>query len=85
MRSRLVGRAPHPVLDSWQEDGFHFFVFLLNPADRDATQPPVAVFTMHPEMAEPVSAITVTPTGRGGQAEVRSLKDPDQAYSVPLV
>lgn len=87
IRSGLLGRAPHRPVDSWQEDGFHFFVFALtanglNPADV-SNETPVAVFAMHHDVGEPVSGVTVTPRA-DGTAEVRSLRDPDVTYSAPL-
>src|SRR5947207_2890597 len=60
--------ADHHHLDSWQEDGLHFFVFLLRPAVAAGASPadsPVAVFTMHPEYTAPVAAVVVTPSPDG--------------------
>jgi hypothetical protein len=44
----------------------------------------VAVFTMHPEVAEPVSVVVVTPSRDGGEAEVVNLRQPESGYTVPL-
>ena len=87
IRPGLLGRAPHHPVDSWREDGFHFFVFALtangaNPA-AVTSETPVAVFAMHDDVSEPVSGVTVTPRA-DGSAEVRSLRDPDVTYNAPL-
>jgi hypothetical protein len=77
-------------VDSWQEDGLHFFVFQLNPADGSmnghtpATEPPVAVFVMHPDEREPVSAVVVTPLPNGQEAEIHDLRTPDTVYQAPM-
>jgi hypothetical protein len=87
IRPGLLGRAPHHPVDSWQEDGFHFFVFAVtaNGVNLSTTtnQTPVAVFAMHHDVGEPVSGVIVTPR-EDGTAEVRSLRDPDVTYSAPL-
>ena len=73
--------------DAWSQEGFHFFVFALRPPDEAETpapEPPVAVFAMHPESKEPVSAVVVTPTAAGDEAEIRDLRQPDSAYTAPL-
>jgi hypothetical protein len=84
LRSRLAGRAPHPVYDSWLDEGFHFFAFLLA-ADAEAPERDtgVAVFAMHPTQVEPVSAVTVVPTDEGKQAEVTDLRE-GGSYVAPL-
>jgi hypothetical protein len=77
-------------LDSWQEDGFHFFVFQLRaingPWNGHATtlEPPVAVFVMHPDQQEPVSAIVATPLPDGQEAEIQDLRNPDTVYQAPM-
>jgi hypothetical protein len=87
IRSRLV--SDHHV-DSWQEDDLHFFVFQLRPTigamnghtpDRE---PPVAVFVMHQDEQEPVSAIVVIPLPDGQEAEIQDLRTPDMVYQAPL-
>jgi hypothetical protein len=78
LRPRLAGRAPHPVLDSWLDDGFHFFMFGLA---RDGG---VAVFAMHPESPTPISAVAVTPAERKGWAEITNLQWPGGSYIAPL-
>jgi hypothetical protein len=73
--------------DTWQEDGFHFFVFPLLPEDAGkGVQPeiPMAVFTMHPESQTPISAVLVAPSPGGAQAEVVDLRQPGQSYTAPL-
>lgn len=87
LRPRLAGKPPHPVVDSWLDDGFHFFVFQLVPggegfrAARDAVG--LAVFAMHPDSREPVSAVTVVPTERGRAAEVTDVRS-GGSYVAPL-
>jgi hypothetical protein len=86
IRSRLV--SDH-YGDSWQEDGFHFFVFQLKPADSTmnghaTTGPPVTVFVMHADQQEPISAIVVTPLPDGQEAEIEDLRTPDSAYHAPM-
>ncbi len=76
----------HPA-DAWQQEGFHFFVFVLRAAegtDGVLPEPPVAVFAMHPEMPEPVSAVVVTPSSDGAEAEIRDVREPDSAYTAPI-
>jgi hypothetical protein len=84
IRSRVAHLLP---IDSWQEDGLHFFVFRLRPAEdapvADALAP-LTVFAMHPTSVEPVSAVVVTPRAMGTEVEVRDLRAPDSAYTVPL-
>jgi hypothetical protein len=87
LRPRLAGRAPHPVFDSWLEDGFHFFVFVLDAGqgvDGPRAEPGVAVFAMHPESPEPVSAVTIVPTESGRHAEIANLRPPGGSYIAPL-
>jgi hypothetical protein len=87
LRGRLAGTAPHPVYDSWLDDGFHFFVFVLASVGNGegATEhTSFAVFAMHPESPEPVSAITVVPNGTGAEAEITNLCPPGGSYMAPL-
>jgi hypothetical protein len=87
IRPRLAG--DHHV-DSWQEDGLHFFVFQLKPANgamnghATEMESPVAVFVMHSDQQEPVSAIVVTPLADGSDAEIRDLRTPDMVYEAPM-
>jgi hypothetical protein len=77
-------------IDSWLEDGLHFFVFQLNavngPWNGHATagEPPVAVFVMHADQKEPVSAVVVTPLPDSEEAEIQDLRDPDTVYEAPI-
>ena len=78
--------SPRPV-DSWFDQELHFFVFQLqcaNGAGRNGAEPPVAVFTMHPEAPEPISAVLITPNPNGAEAEVTDLRVPERVYSAPL-
>ena len=80
--------ADHHHLDSWQEDDVHFFVFLLHPAPdstADPANPPVAVFAMHADFADPISAVVVTPSQDGAAAEIQDLRLPDNVYTTPVV
>ena len=75
------------AVDSWQDEGVHFFVFQLNPVQGAAAMldnPPVVVFAMHPEEPAPVSAVVVTPQPGGEDAEVIDLRQPGSAYTAPL-
>ena len=86
LRAQLAGAAPHPVHDSWLDEGFHFFVFLLTRADSDDAvedEAGFAVFAMHPDSSEPVSAVTVVPQRRGVEAEVTNLRPPGGSYLAP--
>jgi len=74
------------VYDSWLDDGFHFFVFVLasnGGRHRPSTHASYAVFAMHPESPEPVSAITVVPTQDAAEAEVTDLQPPGGTYLAP--
>ena len=84
LRTRLAGNAPHPVHDSWLDDGFHFFVFALDsPEIASPQQASFAVFAMHPDAPEPISAVTVIPT-TNDEAEITNLLPPGGSYVVPL-
>src|SRR5438874_10913454 len=64
--------SPRPV-DSWFDHELNFFVFQLQAVNGSAghpAEPPVAVFTMHPEAPEPVSAVVITPRPGREEAEV---------------
>jgi hypothetical protein len=87
LRPRLAGTPPHPVFDSWLDDGFHFFVFALRPvesSDGALRNGAVAVFAMHPQSPEPVSAITVVPVNGGNDAEITDLRPPGGSYIATL-
>jgi hypothetical protein len=84
IRDRITGPWP---LDSWQEDGFHYFVLELQPAGDPGSagqEPPTAVFTMHPESDQPIAAVVVTPSATSEQAEIIDLREPGQAYTAPI-
>lgn len=84
LRARLAGQAPHPLYDSWLDDGFHFFVFLLAANEQAAASAAgLAVFAMHPDQTEPVSAVTVVPSETGRDAEITDLRD-GGSYTAPL-
>ncbi len=73
---------PEPV-DSWQEDGLHFFVFQLHAAATAvdvASAAPMAVFAMHPPEQAPVSAVVVRPGVNGEEADVLDVRLPENAY-----
>ncbi len=75
------------AIDSWQEDDLHFFVFELRAADGAMTspaEPPVAVFTMHPEEPAPISVVVVTPSASGEEAEIVDVRAPERGYTAPL-
>ena len=83
IRKRVADRRP---VDSWQEDQVHFFVFALQPEEHApaTSEPPLAVFAMQRQSTEPLSAVVVTPSLDGVQAEVRSLREPNTVYTMPL-
>ena len=83
IRERVADLRP---VDSWREDQLHFFVFALRPeGNAPATpEPPLAVFAMQRESTEPISAVVVTASPDGVQAEVRDLRAPDTVYTMPI-
>jgi hypothetical protein len=83
IRKRVANLRP---VDSWQDGQFHFFVFAVRPAENApaTSEAPVAVFAMHADSTGPVSAVVVTPSPDGKQAEVRDLSEPGNAYMMPL-
>ena len=75
------------MFDSWLDDGFHFFVFTLVPESDSAAarrEVGVAVFAMHPESEDVVSAVTIVPTVSGAHAEITNLREPGGSYIAPL-
>jgi hypothetical protein len=87
LRHRLAGTAPHPVYDSWLDEGFHFFVFVLasnGNTESGAERTSFAVFAMHPESPELVSAVAVVPTESGAEAEITNPRRPGGSYFAPL-
>jgi hypothetical protein len=83
IRHRLTDRRP---VDCWLEDGLHYFVFALLAADGSELNgdSPTAVFAVHPDSVEPVSAVVVTPDPAGEEAEIVDLREPGVAYTAPL-
>ena len=84
IRPRVV--SPQAI-DSWQDEGVHFFVFQLNPVEGAAAvpdDPPVVVFAMHPEEPAPISVVVVTPKPGGEEAEVVDLRQAGSAYTAAL-
>jgi hypothetical protein len=83
IRPRVADLRP---VDSWQEDRVHYFVFALRPEENAPATPeaPLAVFAMQRESTEPVSAVVVTASPDGVQAEVQSLREPGNVYTMPL-
>jgi Tfp pilus assembly protein PilF/glycosyltransferase involved in cell wall biosynthesis len=83
IRDRVADARP---ADSWEQDGLHLYVFQLRPLEGAAdAEPPTAVFTMHPELTEPLSAVVVTPGRDGQEAGVTDLRNSAEAYTAPLV
>ncbi len=83
IRPRVAELKPD---DAWQEEGLHFFAFELRPEEGAAVvkdEPPMAVFAMHPEETNPISAVVITPSLNGKEAEVLDLRRPDSAYTAP--
>jgi glycosyltransferase involved in cell wall biosynthesis len=81
LRDRLAVTAP---VDSWQQDGLHFFVFQLMPEFNSSLEPPTAVFTMSPDIPVPLSAVVITPRTDSGEAEIKDLCNAETAYAAAL-
>jgi hypothetical protein len=45
----------------------------------------VVVFAMQPPEPRPISAVIVTPSATGEEAEVVDLRDPGSGYITPIV
>jgi hypothetical protein len=78
---RLTDQNP---LDSWQEDGLHYFVFPLGLVEVDSqagedAEAPVAVFVIHSASRDLIAAVAVTPRSGGDGADVQDLRSPDSA------
>ncbi|HEX6508016.1 MAG TPA: hypothetical protein VF221_10320 [Chloroflexota bacterium] len=71
---RLIDGVP---TDVWQEDGLTFLAFELLPVDgaTSVTEPPMAVFAVHPESQLLISAVVVTTNPAGGEPEIVDLKE----------
>jgi Carboxypeptidase regulatory-like domain len=83
IRPRVAELLP---IDSWLQDELHFFVFRLKPENGTVLpEPPLAVFTMHADAKEPVSAVTVTPDPDGQAPVIADLRrgEPNGAVSSP--
>jgi hypothetical protein len=84
---RLLADDP---LDTWQEDGLHFFVFQLQPKasagnEQEAeSEPPVAVFVMSDASPAPISAVVVEPSEGSLEPEIHDLRTPDTASAEPV-
>jgi peroxiredoxin/uncharacterized membrane protein YphA (DoxX/SURF4 family) len=81
------GRAADlPLIDSWQEEGLHFFVFL--PEEMNGTESaaaaPTAVFVMRPGVDEPVSAVVVTPKD-GEEPDIINLRRLDHVEGLTTI
>jgi hypothetical protein len=83
MRPRLAGPAP---VDSWEDEGLHYFVFQMKPEDgaAEGAEPPVAMFTMRRDEADPAGVLVITLGPGGDHAVVTDLRHPDQTQHVPL-
>ena len=53
-------------------------------ATPNGHEPPVAVFAMRSPEPLPISAVIVTPSADGQEAEVVDLRQPDSGYVAPL-
>jgi hypothetical protein len=85
LRPQLAGEPPHAIFDSWFDDGFHFFTFVLapSPTAEEGQGGGLAVFAMHDGMPQPVSAVTVIPIDDNA-AEITNLREPGGSYIAPL-
>jgi hypothetical protein len=68
VRPRLASPAP---VDSWEDEGLHYFVFQVKPEDgaAEGAEPPVALFTMRRDETDPAGALVVA-LGPGGEEAV---------------
>ena len=75
------------AIDSWQEEGLHFFVFALKPPDAGGGESdpirrsPCSRCTRRSPRR--ISVVVVTPSADGAEAEVVDLRQPDSAYTAP--
>ncbi|HEX6508018.1 MAG TPA: tetratricopeptide repeat protein, partial [Chloroflexota bacterium] len=71
---RLADQTP---VDSWHEDGLDFFAFELLPGSESAalSEPPTAVFAVHPESMRLISAVVATPNANGAEPQIVDLKE----------
>ena len=59
-------------------------MFLIDTHEHAGTEASVAVFAMHPDTSEPVSAITIVPAENGTEATVTNLRNADESYTTAL-
>ena len=82
IRDRVTRLKP---VDAWSLDNLHYFVFDL--AGRDGktagADTPVALFVMSND-EKPVSALVIQPNGRGGEAEVEDLRNPNALFKMAI-
>jgi hypothetical protein len=83
VRPRLAGPAP---VDSWEDEGLHYFVFQMKPEDgaAEGAEPPVALFTMRRDEADPAGALVVALEVGGDEAVFTDLRQPGQTQRVSL-
>jgi hypothetical protein len=85
--SAIVRSVSRVEITSLKEDGAHFFAFELLPAHNSSSnvhEPPVAGFAIRSAESIPISAVIVTPTADGEEAEVVDLRDPGSSYVAPI-
>jgi hypothetical protein len=70
LRPRVAELKP---IDSWIQEGLHFFVFQLKPEDG-LPEAPVAVFAIEPLAQEVVSAVAISSQPNGASPEVHDLR-----------
>ena len=75
-------------MDTWREDGLHYFEFWLR---DDAGQlqllsgePASAVFVMAEETTTPFSAVIVEPAANGGEPKITNLRDEEKPWQRAL-
>lgn len=79
-RKQMTSEQP---LDTWQDEGAHFFVFELKPdetLDFTPLDPAVAVFVMTAESGELLSAVSVTPSLDGSEAVIDDLRRQESGW-----
>jgi hypothetical protein len=80
---RLAGPAP---VDSWEDEGLHYFVFQMQSEEgaAEGAEPPVAMFTMRRDEPEPASALVVALESGGDEAVFTDLHHPESVQHVQL-
>jgi hypothetical protein len=74
IRRRMIRPGP---IDSWQQNGLHFFVFKLRPAANQATDSakmPVALFVIQKTELKLISVSIITPNPDGQSAKIEDLR-----------